>query len=165
MVLLRLLAAAAFCAALPFAAHAAETGGHGASGSGNRIRANFSMTSDLAEDEEVHVDESLVGPRVVDIPTLTLPSFADGELRGYFFVSARLVAAEGVDAWKIRDKAHLIRDALIRAGHRRSIADPERPGRVDMELARSILLEGLSSVVPLAEVERLEIVNVDSPAS
>lgn len=170
MVASRLLLAAACAALLPAAALAEGGGGHGGAPAGptNRIVANFTMPSDLVEEEEeqeVAVDETgVAGPRVVDIPTLSLPAFVDGELSGYFFVDVRLLVAEGVDAWKIRDKAHIIRDALIRIGHRKSVADDAQPSRIDMEKAREILRDGLSEIVPLSEIERLEITNVDSPA-
>lgn len=165
LVLARMAVALAAAVALPTLASA--EGGHGGSaGTSNRIAANFTMPSDAEEPEEAVVfDEAgVAGPRVVDIPTLSLPSFADDELYGYFFVDMRLIVVEGVDAWKIRDKAHLIRDALIRTGHRQSVGDLDHPSRIDMEKAREILRDGLSGVVPLEEIERLEITNVDSPA-
>lgn len=147
----------------------AAGGGGEAAGPTNRFQANFTMPSDLAVAEEEHQealdDAGVAGPRVVDIPTLSLPSFVDDELKGYFFVTARVVVAEGVDAWKVRDKTHFIRDAMIRVGHAQSIADPARPTRVDVERARSILMEGLVRVVPANQIEKLEITSVDSPAS
>ncbi len=169
MVLARLTLAITLALAAPVSA-LAEGGGHGASaGPTNRIVASFTMPSDRPEEvevaEEAPVDDpGVAGPRVVDIPTLSLPSFAEGELSGYFFVDVRLIVAEGVDAWKIRDKAHIIRDALIRIGHRRSVGDANHPARIDTEKAREILRDGLSEIVPLSEIERLEITNVDSPA-
>jgi hypothetical protein len=164
----------AVCAALTAAAPswaAGGGGGHGgeATGPTNRFQANFSLPSDIEIEEQEHQqaldDAGVAGPRVVDIPTLSLPAFVDEELVGYFFVNVRVVVNEGVDAWKVRDKAHIIRDAMIRTGHARSIADPERPTRIDVERARGILMEGLVRVVPVEQIEKLEITSVDSPTS
>lgn len=147
-------------------------GGHGggaAAGPTNRFQANFSLPSDIEIEEQEHQealdDAGVAGPRVVDIPTLSLPAFVDDQLVGYFFVNVRVVVKEGVDAWKVRDKAHIIRDAMIRTGHSRSIADPQRPTRIDVERARGILMDGLIRVVPADQIEKLEITSVDSPTS
>lgn len=160
-------------AALALSAHALAAeggGGHGAStGPTNRIEANFTMPSDLpdAEQEELQAidDAGVAGPRVVDIPTLSLPAFVDDRLYGYFFVNVRVIVAEGVDAWEVREKAHIIRDAMIRVGHDRSVADQGQPARLDVERARLVLQAGLERVVPAGQIEKLEILTVDSPRS
>ena len=42
----------------------------------------------------------------------------DGKLKNYLFVNARMLVAPGKDQWKYREKAHTIRDGIIRAAHR-----------------------------------------------
>jgi hypothetical protein len=142
------------------------SGGQESAGPSNRIRASFTLQSDAeAPPAEGLGDPGVAGPRVVDIPVVTLPAFnEDEELLGYFFVSVRLIVAEGVDAWRIRDKAHVVRDALIRAGHRRAIADSSNPADIDVARARVILREAVGEVVPPAQIERLEILNIDATA-
>ena len=98
----RLVLALALAGAAATSAYAAGGGGggHGASEAPtNRIRASFTLPSDL----DVHVAEdgegAVAGPRVVDIPPAALPAFnEDEELQGYFFVHVRLIVAENVDA-------------------------------------------------------------------
>jgi hypothetical protein len=144
----------------------AASGGHENAGPSNRVVAGFSMPSDLeAAPTEGLGDASVAGPRVVDIPTVSLPAFSeDEELLGYFFVNVRLVVVEGVDAWRVREKAHIVRDAIIRAGHRRAIADSAEAADIDVDYARAILRDAVGEVVPLAQIELIEILTVDTPA-
>ncbi|MGD2132497.1 MAG: hypothetical protein PVI23_06855 [Maricaulaceae bacterium] len=141
---------------------AAAEGGHGGGNEGpsNRIQASFTLPS--ATDE---LDEGGdAGPRAVDIPTLSIPSFSNGELHGYMFVSVRLIVTEGRDPWRIRERAHLARDRLIRVGHRVSLASPDDPTRIDPERARQIIRESLADVVAIEDVERIEFLSVDAHA-
>ena len=153
-------------------AFAAGGGGHGAgqgedAGPSNRVRASFTLQSDLDETSGVENEETEngeAGPRAIVIPTLSMPAFVDGQLSAYFFVNVRVIVAEGSDPWAVREKTHYIRDAMVRAGHRRSIADPEAPTRIDAELAREILNEALSELVDMRDIERIEFTNVDRAA-
>ena len=159
--------AAALCAAVfSPSALAAGGGGGGDDGPSNRVRAAFTIRSDL--DESAGADQGAeageAGPRAVVIPTLSMPAFVDGELLAYFFVNVRVIVMEGSDPWSVREKTHYIRDAMIRAGHRRSIADPAAPERIDTEVAREILGEALGELVDPREIERIEFTNVDRAA-
>jgi hypothetical protein len=48
----------------------------------------------------------------------------DGVLVNYLFVSIRIEIANGVDLWATRERAHFLRDALVRASHGNDLADP-----------------------------------------
>ena len=57
--------------------------------------------------------------RSIDLGGLAFPMFDDdGKLKNYLFVNARMLVAPGKDQWKYREKAHTIRDGIIRAAHR-----------------------------------------------
>jgi hypothetical protein len=57
--------------------------------------------------------------RSIDLGGLAFPMFDDdGKLKNYLFVNARMLVARGKDQWKYREKAHTIRDGIIRAAHR-----------------------------------------------
>jgi hypothetical protein len=59
--------------------------------------------------------------RSIDLGGLVFPMFDDdGKLHNYLFVNARMVVAPGKDQWKYREKAHIIRDSIIRIAHRTS---------------------------------------------
>ncbi|HEX5008464.1 MAG TPA: hypothetical protein VFV70_15225 [Hyphomonadaceae bacterium] len=57
--------------------------------------------------------------RSIDLGGLAFPMFDEkGKLKNYLFVNARMLVAPGKDQWKYREKAHTIRDGIIRAAHR-----------------------------------------------
>jgi len=62
--------------------------------------------------------------RSMDAPYLAVPVVRDGQLANYLFVSIRIEVAPGVDLWQTREKAHFLRDALVRASHANDLADP-----------------------------------------
>lgn len=63
--------------------------------------------------------------RSMDAPYLAVPVVRDGQLVNYLFVSIRIEIAQGVDLWATRERAHFLRDALVRASHGNDLADPE----------------------------------------
>ena len=63
--------------------------------------------------------------RSMDAPYLAVPVVRDGQLMNYLFVSIRIEIAPGVDLWQTRERAHFLRDALVRAGHLHDLTDPE----------------------------------------
>ena len=67
--------------------------------------------------------------RSMDAPYLAVPVVRDGQLVNYLFVSIRIEIAPGVDLWRTRERAHFLRDALVRASHANELADPERQQR------------------------------------
>lgn len=63
--------------------------------------------------------------RSMDAPYLAVPVVRDGQLVNYLFVSARIEISPSVDLWRTREKAHFLRDALVRASHANDLADPQ----------------------------------------
>ena len=63
--------------------------------------------------------------RSMDAPYLAVPVVRNGLLVNYLFVSARIEIAGGVDLWRTREKAHFLRDALVRASHANDLSDPQ----------------------------------------
>lgn len=61
--------------------------------------------------------------RSMDAPYLAVPVLRDGQLTNYLFVSLRIEIANGVDLWATREKAHFLRDALVRASHSTDLSD------------------------------------------
>ena len=62
--------------------------------------------------------------RSMDAPYLAVPVVRDGQLVNYLFVSIRIEVAQGVDLWRTRERAHFLRDALVRASHANDLVDP-----------------------------------------
>lgn len=74
-------------------------------------------------------------PRSMDAPYIAAPIVRNGVLSNYLFVSVRVDIAPGVDLWRTRERAHYLRDALVRAAHRTPLADAENPNAIDTALA------------------------------
>lgn len=89
-------------------AHASGGGGHG-----------------QAAEEPAEGEDAATSARSMDAPYLAVPVVRDGELVNYLFVSIRIEIAQGVDLWRTRERAHYLRDALVRASHGNDLADPE----------------------------------------
>jgi hypothetical protein len=71
-------------------------------------------------DAAEEADEKEVA-RSIDLRGLVFPVFDEkGKLKNYIFINARMLVGAGNDPWKVREKAHLIRDAVVRAAHRTS---------------------------------------------
>lgn len=62
--------------------------------------------------------------RSMDAPYLAVPVVRNGQLVNYLFVSIRIEIAQGVDLWRTREKAHFLRDYLVRASHSNDLVDP-----------------------------------------
>jgi hypothetical protein len=86
--------------------------------------------------------------RSVDFGGLVFPVFAkDGRLLNYLFVNARIMVGPGKDPWKYREKAHFIRDAMIRASHRTSFGMEGSPGKLNEALAAAECLKAANQAV------------------
>ncbi len=87
--------------------------------------------------------------RSMDAPYLAVPVVRDGQLVNYLFVSIRVQIAPGVDLWRTRERAHFLRDALVRASHSADLADPENANGLNE--ARAIEVYRAAAVQALGE--------------
>lgn len=62
--------------------------------------------------------------RSMDAPYLAVPVLRDGQLVNYLFVSIRIEISPQVDLWRTRERAHFLRDALVRASHSTDLSSP-----------------------------------------
>jgi hypothetical protein len=74
--------------------------------------------------EKGETEEAQTSARSMDAPYLAVPVIREGQLVNYLFVSIRIEIAQGVDLWRTRERAHFLRDALVRASHGADLADP-----------------------------------------
>ncbi len=80
--------------------------------------------------------------RSIELGGLVFPVFdKNHKLQNYIFVNARMVVAPNKDTWKYREKAHFIRDAVIRASHKVSFAEKNNSSRLDEKLAAAECLK------------------------
>lgn len=73
--------------------------------------------------------------RTMDAPFLAVPVIRDGQLVNYLFVSIRVQISPHVDLWRTRERAQFLRDALVRASHATTLADPSDNNALNQALA------------------------------
>ncbi len=96
--------------------------------------------------------------RSMDAPYLAVPVVRNGQLVNYLFVSIRIEVAQGVDLWRTRERAHFLRDALVRASHANDLVDPNdsnalnEPRALEVYRAAAIQALGETAVGPITIV-------------
>jgi hypothetical protein len=93
--------------------------------------------------------EAEASARSMDAPYLAVPVVRDGTLVNYLFVSIRIEIAQGVDLWQTRERAHFLRDALVRASHANDLSNPNDPNALND--ARAIEVYRAAAVQALGE--------------
>lgn len=76
--------------------------------------------------------------RSMDAPYLAVPVVREGHLVNYLFVSLRIEINPQVDLWRTRERAHFLRDALVRASHTNDLADPQDNNALNETLALQV---------------------------
>ncbi|MFN3462846.1 MAG: hypothetical protein ACK4X1_02100 [Terricaulis sp.] len=87
--------------------------------------------------------------RSMDAPYLAVPVVRDGQLVNYLFVSIRIEVSQGVDLWRTRERAHFLRDALVRASHSNDLTDPNDSNALNE--ARAIEVYRAAAIQALGE--------------
>lgn len=82
--------------------------------------------------------EAAEASRSMDAAYIAVPVVRDGVLVNYLFVTMRIDISPQVDLWRTRERAHFLRDALVRAAHRTSLADPRRDDQLNTPLATQV---------------------------
>lgn len=86
--------------------------------------------------------------RSVDMGGLVFPIFDEKQrLKNYLFVSARLEAGPGKDVWKYREQQHFIRDAIVRASHKKSFNVAGNFQKLDEKLAAAECLKAVNEAL------------------
>lgn len=93
--------------------------------------------------------EDATSARSMDAPYLAVPVIREGQLVNYLFVSLRIEIAPGVDLWRTRERAHFLRDALVRASHGNDLAAAEDNNTLDE--ARALAVYRAAAVQALGE--------------
>lgn len=112
--------------------------------------ANASGPSDAAKTKgEEEAGGEQLSSRSMDAPYLAVPVVRDGQLVNYLFVSIRVQISPAVDLWRTRERAHFLRDALVRASHGNDLADPHDNNALNE--ARAIEVYRAAAVQALGE--------------
>lgn len=116
----------------------------------------------LAQAQPAAKEEKAGAGQSIDVQNLVTPVVRDGRLVNYLFINCRIQMAPGVDVWRAREKGHFLRDALIRAVHRRSLASPDRVDQLDQAAAQALITSVARQVLGAQSVASVQIVGVSS---
>lgn len=93
--------------------------------------------------------EAATTSRSMDAPYLAVPVIRNGQLNNYIFVSLRIEVSPNVDLWATRERAHFLRDALVRASHSSDLSDPNDPNALNQ--ARALEVYRAAAIASLGE--------------
>ena len=116
----------------------------------------------LAQAQPAAKEEKAGAEQSIDVQNLVTPVVRDGRLVNYLFINCRIQMAPGGDVWRAREKGHFLRDALIRAVHRRSLASPDRVDQLDQAAAQALITSVARQVLGAQSVASVQIVGVSS---
>ncbi len=135
--------------------------GGGAEGPGNVIKAQFDLVNDADLEAEAAAEE-FAAPDYnhVDLPKMAAPIVEDGRLVAYAFIGARLRLKPGVDVWRVRERNHLVLDALVKVSHAHPLPRSGRSG-FDMGPVREAWLSAAREHLESGWVEDINVVGGD----
>lgn len=94
----------------------------------------------------------------VTLTGVGLPIFVDGRVRNHVFVELKLHLKSGYSPEQARVKDAIMRDALIREGHRRSFGEARNWNRVDERALAAAVMQIANAQLGRGNVLRVEIV-------
>jgi hypothetical protein len=100
--------------------------------------------------------------RKMSAPNVVTPVVRNGKLVNYLFVSVDVEFKDGADAMKLRDRAHFLRDSLLRASHRTALADPNDDSKLNFQVANPVFWQAALDALGAQNVKRVSITGVDS---
>lgn len=100
--------------------------------------------------------------RQLDTPNLAIPVVRNGQLRSYLYVLVRVKTPVGVDAFALRDKGHILRDALLRASHKVDLVDPANDDQLNVTLAQRTFAQVAQTVLGAQAVGEVQLLDLTS---
>lgn len=122
----------------------------------------FAAPAPAAFAETAKASEEGESARAMDVLNLVTPVVRDGRLVNYLFINARIQLSPSVDLWSTREKGHFLRDALLKAVHRRSVAAATRDDQIDPVAAQALITTVARQTLGANAVRSVEILSVSS---
>ncbi len=130
------------------------------------IAASLALTSAPAHaaggSEGKETKEETSADRKMSAPNIVTPVIRDGKLVNYLFVSVDVEFSDKANALVLRDRAHFLRDALLRASHRTALADPNDDFKLNYQAANPVLVQATKEALGATNVKKVTITGVDS---
>jgi hypothetical protein len=106
--------------------------------------------------------QEAAGDRKVTASNVVTPVVRDGKLVNYLFVTIDVELADGANILKMRDRAAFLRDSLLRASHRTSLADPTDDRRLNYAAAQPVFNAAANEALGAQNIKKVTITTVDS---
>lgn len=126
------------------------------------VCAAFSLATPAALAAGGGEESSSGSNKTLDLSNLVLPVENDGELINYLFVSVVITVADGHDHWDLRDRAHIIRDLILKEAHRHTVGLEGHPMELDKTKFRALLDTVFDKEVGPHSIASIEILASDS---
>ncbi len=120
----------------------------------------FAGAANAASSEGAKKEES--ADRQMVAPNVVTPVVRDGKLVNYLFVTVRIDFTRQANATKLRDRAHFLRDAFLKASHKQNLADPADEMKLNQTAALAAFRMAARQVLGAANVASVHIDGVDS---
>jgi flagellar basal body-associated protein FliL len=131
-----------------------------------RLTALFAAIVLLGAAPAVAAADEAAKPAAIDrqmiAPNIVTPVVRDGKLVNYLFVTVEVDFTNQANAMKLRDRAHFLRDALLRASHRTSMADPLQDNQVNKAAAEAAFRLAANEALGAENVKSVTVTGVDS---
>ena len=122
----------------------------------------FAAPAPAAFANEAKSSEEGESARAMDVLNLVTPVVRNGRLVNYLFINARIQLSPSVDLWRTREKGHFLRDALLKAVHRRSVAAADRDDQIDPAATQALITAVARQTLGANAVRSVEILSVSS---
>ncbi|PHS29540.1 MAG: hypothetical protein COA85_00130 [Robiginitomaculum sp.] len=129
------------------------------SGKSNRIKAEWTVKNDVFP--EYKIPDQAQSLHSVDIPVVVAPIAVNGHLVNYAFLNIRVVLEKSVDTWKMRTKAHFMRDAVLRAAHESPFGKSGERTLLDEERTLTLIRTAIRPWVSDEQLNHIEFLSID----
>jgi hypothetical protein len=123
------------------------------------LAAPFAFSAAPGKDDKKAAE---VDVRTIEQANVITPVVRNGRLVNYLFVTVKVELAQGGDVFKLKERAHFLRDSLIRASHRSALADPADPSKLNAAAAQAAFHAAAVEALGPKAVKAVTIVSVDS---
>ncbi|WP_443747469.1 hypothetical protein [Asticcacaulis solisilvae] len=95
----------------------------------------------------------------VKLASVGIPVFHGMTVTNYLFLSIKINLTPKADETKLRDMEPYFRDALVRAAHKTSFAQPDHDDRLDIPRFQSVMVGEFTKIAGPGTIQSVEIVS------
>jgi len=95
----------------------------------------------------------------VKLASVGIPVFHGTTVTNYLFLSIKVNLTPKADQTKLRDMEPYFRDALVRAAHKTSFAQPDHDDRLDVPRFQNVMMAEFTKIAGPGTIQSVEIVS------